>query len=296
MSYDLYFCKRNPIDLPFDEVVAWSRQYFAFQRTSEVQLSYQNEDTGVYFCLEWTPSADRGEIDIPPGLFDTGLAFNLNYVRPTFFALEAMSIAAALACQFDLLMFDPQREPSVGEFGADELVKSWSKSNEWAVGVVATKDSSSLIYLTADSSREFWSYMREYPGLKRDLAGPDVFVPRQLLLSLQDPQRAETAFVWTLGVHLIIPRTDWIVVVFPKRFWQRKNEMLCFKSETVLARISQYLREYDGARGIRVLPPENLTAADKVLKELEGGLDLREVKRISPDSCVDVPFGRFKPN
>jgi hypothetical protein len=295
MSFDLYFCRRNSLELPFDEVADWSRQYTSFSRSSDSQLFYQNECTGVYFSLDHNGPHDSNDLGLPSGVFDTGWSLNLNYVRPTFFALEAMPIAEALARRFDLVMFDPQGGDNIDNFGVDQLIQSWSKSNQWAVGEVATKDSLDLFYLPAQTSEQFWRYMRDYPRLRGELEGPDVFVPRQFLASIHNPQRAETALVWTLGVHLIIPRTDWIIAVLPKKVWQKQNEMVCYRSDVLLAPLSQYLREFDADKGIKILPPENVTLADKVLKGLAGGVDFGEVKKISPDACVDVPFGRFKP-
>jgi hypothetical protein len=192
-------------------------------------------------------------------------------------------------------MFDPQSEPSIGAFGSEQLVESWSRSNRWAVSEMASKDPTTLFYLPPETSTLFWSYMRHYSRLSKELQGADVFVPRQVLFSVKNSQQAETAIVWTDGIHLIIPRTDWIIVVFPKSFWRKENEMICFKSEAVIAPMEQYLRDFDAVRNIRILPPENLKRAGSVLKSLRGGLGFGELKRLQPDKCVDVPFGEFRP-
>jgi hypothetical protein len=291
MSYDIYFCRNEPTELHFDEVVSWSRRYPQFREEGESQLIYENPDTGVYFLLEWSAPTEGQESSIPSGVYDTGLSLNLNYARPTFFALEAMPIVEALAAHFRVTMFDPQREPSVGIFSSEQLVESWSKSNQGAVESLA-KGNDTFFRLSPDTSTRFWTYMNgDYPRLKQELEGPDVFVPKLFLISHKDSKKTETAIAWTLGIHLVVPRTDWIVVVFPKSFWRRETEMLFFRSDTVLAPMAPYLREFEAGRDLRILPPENLTRADKILKGLQRGLGKAGFQTLSPDRCVDTPLG-----
>ena len=292
MSYDLYFCSRVATGLSFDEVVAWSRGYACFKQCGETQLFYENERTGVYFSLDYSEPGES-ELDIPANVFNTGLSFNLNYMRPSFFAAEAMPIVEALGRKFDLMMFDPQAEPSLGVFSSEELIKSWSKSNRSAVGVMASESPTALFYLPLSVSDEFWRYMSDYTRLTKELESPDVFVPQQFLFSVNNSQQASTAIVWTLGILLIIPRTDRIIVVFPKTFWRKESETVCFKSEAVLDPMIEYLRDFDADRNIRMLPPEKVGQAGRVIKALRGGFGASELKRLSPDSCVDAPFGAF---
>ena len=98
MRYDIYFCRKEPTELRFDEVVAWSHQYSKFKKQGESQLVYENQDTGVYFLLEWSTPTDEQESPIPSAVYDTGLSFSLDYARPTFFALEAMPVVEASRC------------------------------------------------------------------------------------------------------------------------------------------------------------------------------------------------------
>jgi len=178
MSYDIYFCRNEPTEFQFGEVVSWLHRYPHFKGEGESQLIYQNQDTGVYFLLEWSEPTQGQESSIPPGVYDTGLSLSLNYARPTFFAFETMPIVEALAAHFGFTMFDPQREPGVGFFSSEELVESWTKSNKWAVESLA-KDNDAFFRLSPDTSTGFWTYMNgDYHSLKKELEGPDVFVPR----------------------------------------------------------------------------------------------------------------------
>jgi hypothetical protein len=253
--------------------------------------STKTKTQGCTFFLSGPRQREGQESPIPSGVYETGLSFSLNYARPTFFALEAMPVIEALAAYFGVTMFDPQREPSLGIFDSEQLVESWSKSNQWAVGALA-KDNDNFFRLAPDTSTRFWTYMNsDYPRLSQELEGPDVFVPKLFLISHEGSKEAETAIAWTLGIHLVVPQSDWIVVVFPKSFWRRETEMFFFRSAAVLAPMAAYLREFDAGRDLRILPPENLSQADKILEGLRGGLGKAGFQTLSPDDCVDTPLG-----
>lgn len=294
MSFDLYFCSRQARELDFGEVVGWSGRYSAFKRSAETQLFYENGDTGVYFSLDYLPPADRTGLEIPVDVLLVGLSFNLNFLRPNFFATEAMPIVESLTQEFNLMIFDPQANNGARALSSAQLVDSWSEHNRWAVAAAFNEDVE-FFYLPHDKAAGFWGYMRDYPNLAKELESDDVFVPRQFLLAPNNSLQAGTAIVWTQGIHLLVPRTDWIYVVYPKSFRRRENKVVCFSSETVLTPMSQYLRPHDASRGLRILPRENLDRADKVLTTLSGGLDPGDFSRLAPDKCVDVPFGQFAP-
>ena len=60
-----------------------------------VELWYSNPKTGVYFSFDFeakAPESPDDGPDIPDGYFDSGLSFNSNYNRPSYFAFEAMPI------------------------------------------------------------------------------------------------------------------------------------------------------------------------------------------------------------
>lgn len=288
MSYDLYFCQRAPTNLHFDQVVEWSRQYPDFRKDGDSQLIYENQNTGVYFILECSEQAQGEDPGIPTGVHPTGLSLSLNYARPTFFALEAMPIAEALASHLGLTTFDPQGGPTDGMQSSEQLIRSWSKSNQQVTESLA-KDSDTFFRLSPETAFQFWTYMHgDYPRLSRELEKPDVYVPRMFIIRNKNSKRAETAIAWTIGVHLVIPRCDWIVVVFPKSFWRRETEMFFFRSESVLKAMAPYLKEFDQRCDLQVLPPENRSRADRILKGLEGGQGKAGFETLSPDRCVDV--------
>lgn len=110
MSFDLYFCRRDG-SAP---AIAELKQYFAALPLFKiedidaggVQFWYQNEATGVYCSFSYSP-IDAQELE---GCGSSGLSFNLNFNRPSFFAYETMPLVEAFCNYFDLVVEDSQEE------------------------------------------------------------------------------------------------------------------------------------------------------------------------------------------
>ena len=106
MSYDLFFCRKERIPLDFTEVVLWSKKHPNFKATFSTQLWYENEQTGVYFSIDRDEEPDPEGTCIPDGYFDLSLSFNLNFLRPQVFALEAMPMIESLQHDLQILAVD----------------------------------------------------------------------------------------------------------------------------------------------------------------------------------------------
>ena len=97
-------------------------------------LLYRHPDTGVDFGLTLWPTNQE---DVK-GYQDTGLHFVINYVRPSFYALEAMPIIAEMARSLDLLAINPQDADAATTpqpCDADRLIETWSQANAQAFKV-----------------------------------------------------------------------------------------------------------------------------------------------------------------
>lgn len=128
MSFDLYFCRQDGSAPSIPELT----EYFApipFFQISElaeggVQFWYHNEATGVYCDFSYSP-LDAKELE---GCGSSGLSFNLNYVRPSFFAYETMPLVEAFCKRFHLTVEDSQ-EDTTGPADASRLIASWQSHN-----------------------------------------------------------------------------------------------------------------------------------------------------------------------
>src|SRR5689334_15215566 len=129
MSYDLLFYA--PKGRTFGRQ-AWS-EYAAgmplTRWTDETRVLYENLNTGVYCAFDYSEPV-AAEPDARNAT-DTGLGFNLNYARPSFFALESMPLVEKVCTDLGLLVVDPQSEDGQQPKAprAEELIASWNEGN-----------------------------------------------------------------------------------------------------------------------------------------------------------------------
>src|SRR5687768_16303098 len=120
MSYDLYFAtgsKPRAEDAFFD--------HFRERPNNAIegcQAWYRNDDTGVYFLFESADPTDEAMEDA----IEHWATFNLNYLRPHFFASEALPELEAFVSELELTVHDPQIDGmGDGSFSADGFLRGW---------------------------------------------------------------------------------------------------------------------------------------------------------------------------
>jgi len=99
MSYDLFFTQPEITLEQFLDYFAGRSRY----RVENAQAWYENEDTGVYFCFDYSIEPEY-DPEAPAGI----VAFNLNFYRPHFFALEAEPEVRSFVDYFNCSVHDPQ--------------------------------------------------------------------------------------------------------------------------------------------------------------------------------------------
>ena len=133
MSFDLVLhAKPGRPPLTRDEVdQALSCAMLCMEKTEleqSVEYIYNNPETRVYFLLYFDPNPESDE-ELP---FEGPLlAANINYARPTFFAIETIPIVIDVARRLSLTIFNPQDERETDN--EDELTDSWKVGNQFAV-------------------------------------------------------------------------------------------------------------------------------------------------------------------
>ena len=299
MSFDLYFCWNKNERIDFRLVVDWAERFGCF-RHEKNQLWYQNEETGVYFSLDYDPElpADPEEARVPPEVFDTGLSFNLNYNRPSYFALEAMPAVENLCGRFGLSVFDPQARDgkslrSAVDVNASALIESWRPSNLWAIGALMDQSKEpNVSFMSSGKALYMWKYLRARKRLQ-DVCGEEVFVPKLVPIS-HAGTTVDTGFVCTQGIPTLLPVSDWVIVVREKKnslFGANDGE----KDVGVLARrtfnevVGRHFEKFEGEEFVaQIIGPESVQDVARVLKSVEHIMDRNEFKIAAYDSFVDV--------
>lgn len=291
MSFDLYFCPQNGPAPTTAEL----KEYFSALPGFEVSdipaggvdFIYQNEATGVY-CIFSYSELDARELE---GCGSSGLSFNLNYYRPSFFAYETMPLVESFCKNFDLVVEDPQEETVQGA-EASRLISSWQSHNTWAMGAMsktAAEEKLELHYLPEVSATEWWRYMRIRQDIEDGLTR-DIFVPS--LMFLMSPAKALfRLMLWPEGIAQFFPPADQVYVRREKKgIFRTKLEEGLVSYESVMSTVSSLLDDYD-FRGYRIkyLSPEKTSSARQLIQTLNlEPVDLKQYRRMAPDSFHDV--------
>src|SRR5258708_12199879 len=91
MSFDLFFYKKKDNCLSEADIAAYlTKHIVTTDREFDKQWIYENQDTKVYFTVEWnSPDEEDEEVDDNYQDFaNTNFSFSINYFRPNFFGLE----------------------------------------------------------------------------------------------------------------------------------------------------------------------------------------------------------------
>jgi len=296
MSFDLYFCSPKSGRIDFDAVAAWAKERGPFVRNPN-QLWYSNEDTGVYFSLDFESNepATPEDARVPEGAFDSGLSFNLNFNRPSFFGYEARPHVEQLARRFDLRVFNPQSNAPdfATEAEAKNLTESWLDHNRRAILTLTEQEPSfpSPPYMPLEHSLYLWRFGIAKAKLKL-ICGEDLYVPRLAPVHQKDSKVVSRAFTCTQGVPTIVPESEWVFIVRGKKSFfkpKEKPEVGVISRETFNELFDRYIEPFEFSEtGVRVIRPESVKKVGNLLKSLEGMLERSEFDVVGTDSFVDI--------
>jgi hypothetical protein len=296
MSYDLYFHRRDGRPIPQVEFEAYFTSRPGFGGDGEPGW-YANDDTGVYFQFLYADDRDLDEegIEARPAT----AAFNINYVRPHIFGLEAEREVTAFVRHFDLTVDDPQVSGmGEGEYSSERFLAGWNAGNEFGYRAMAGRAGASFAdyVLPTELIESCWRWNIARGDLQRQF-GEDLFVPRILFFAVNG--RARSVCVWPDGIATALPRVDYLIVgrdeLAPRRlFSRRKDETLVEHSaaEPLLANFPMT----DGAVPYRLLrypvQPPNVVAFVKSLTPTPDPLTGIRVDNILNAELVEAAIAR----
>lgn len=296
MSFDLHFCSPQAGRIDFESVAAWAEQRGPFIRNPH-QLWYRNEDTGVYFSIDFEPEEPKTPDDspIPAGYFDSGLSFNLNFNRPSFFGYEAMPFVAELAGRFGLWVFNPQSDQTeiAREVETSRLIESWLDHNQRAISTLMQEEPSfsDPFHMPVERSIQLWRFDRAKEKLKQ-ICGEEIFVPRLVPIHRKGSKSVGRAFTCTESVPTVVPESEWVFVVPAKNGLfrpKKKSEVGVISSETFQELLRQQIEPFDFPdTRLQVIRPQSVRKVGRLLASLDRMLNRAEFEILSKDSFVDI--------
>jgi hypothetical protein len=300
MSFDLFFCWNRHERIDFEAVCSWSDAFGCFKRNDN-QLWYSNEDTGVYFSLDFEPKQpSEGESpEIPEGYFDTGLSFNLNFNRPSYFGYEAMPVVENLCKSFALFASDPQardlEHQLLRDVNSHDLLEGWLENNRNAIlTMIEHADLETPPQMLLEKSTYRWNYSNKRKELQRK-CGEQMFVPTLSPIRRRGSSQVQLAFAYTQNVPCLVPDSDWVLVVRNRKahLWSAaQSEVGILSARRFRELVSRHLENFDSSEGsLQVLSPKATSDVNRHIQNCEFEYPKEEFEVLPPDGFVDIEIG-----
>jgi hypothetical protein len=267
-----------------------------------IQFEYNGPVTGVYCLFDLSLARDHEQaesLSLPAGYQYADLSVSINYLRPTFFALEIMPVVSGIADALHLALYNPQadefQEPRTG---AQRLIQSWIEHNDKVTrGLARQQEPIRKPYLPRRQSLDWWKYTTARESLQNTL-GEDVFVPSILFL-VDGENHVRTTVIWSaetagrlwwskrLALPQVFPVCDYLMLA-SGRLGAGKLSTAIVPYAVAITALADLVEDLEGpVEGLKILWPQNQVAASKVFDTLPKQ-ELGELKQISTDDFVDV--------
>lgn len=294
MSYDLYFYKPKGTNLSEKQVANYLTENLVPENENGDQWFYKNEDTEVYYSFDQNePEDDPESIELYEHFKDfdnTHFSFNLNFMRPGFFGLEAFQFIEQFTKDLNLSVLNPQ---SASEYPykptKEELFDNWNKTNLQASSDHFDKLQS--CYISAVKSNEIWDYNFNRRRLQNEL-GNQYFVPKIFFFKTKQTNEVITVTSWTEHIPSVIPPADYFLLTrqYKKLFRTVKDNVLVSR-ENLLKSFSPYFDDFKfkdckiihASNSIKIKNEFNSIKSEQTLSDFAERLPMENLYNSKPD-------------
>lgn len=273
MSYDLNFFKRKDNKITEREIRSYLSQNLGLENNN--QWFYENKDTEVYYIFEHNgEEIDEEEIEFIEEYDDfenTNFIFILNFLRPSFFGIEAFEFIEKFILDLDLYISNPQSDKDEPyKPTKEELYENWNSTNLNSSSEHFSQKSS---FLEIEKSNEIWKYNFERNKIQ-DKLGEAYFVPKMFFFKTKTENKVVTVSSWTEHIPNLIPNADYFLLtkVYTKFFRKTKENVLVSK-ENLLKIFGEYFDDYDYP-DCKIIHPENSKKISKIFNSVKSELKL----------------------
>jgi hypothetical protein len=285
MSYDLYFY-RSKDKGPNEKTI---RQYLSTNLVNvneqEDRWLFTNDDTEVYYSVEYNePDADTAAADAYAGFEATNFSFDLNFIRPSFFGLEAFAFVETFTRELGLFVLNPQ--------GSDEgpvmataagLYENWNLANLQVSADYFGKMGAT--YMSLESSNAAWRYNYNRKQLQEQV-GEGYFVPRLIFLKKGDT--AVTLAVWPEHVPLVVPTADYYLLARRyKRLFKTVEEEVVVTRATLMQHFGSFMSDFM-FEGCRVIHPQHAGKIGDLFNSVKGDETMEFAQRLPVDKLLNA--------
>jgi hypothetical protein len=285
VSYDLFFIEPE-ITLQQLEAYFSGRNHYKVENN---QAWYENEDTGVYFCFDYSAESED-DPEAPTGK----VSFNLNFYRPHFFAIEAEPEVHNFVKHFGFKIHDPQTKGmGEGQYNTDGFFSGWNHGNEFGYkAIMKSEEPPEVINTLPGNNLEAiwrWNYVKQET---QNNFVEDIFVPG--IIFIQKGGKLLSIVVWPDAIPTLIPQVDAIVIprqeLAPRRIFKKRDDLCIVNFGQALPLLEPFrTNEY-------VIPsfklsysnaPDNIKSFVKNLKPLSGDMNGVPVDQILNEEIIN---------
>jgi hypothetical protein len=254
MSFDLSFYTKKGSN--FSETSL--RNYLAskaFENNPEAsEWVMENDATRVYYSFSYFKLENLDEED--ENYVSTGFDFNLNFVRPDFFGMEAFLFVEEFIDKFDLYVMNPQSSGEVEKPAKGQLYESWYKTNETFCKKFY-KEHNNLKYCPKDKADHAWQYNFIKADYQRKLGEDTYFVPKILFFENSLNGEIQTVSVWPYNAPLVFPKVDFFLLDRKvKKLFKTVQELGVVNYDKIMTEFKEYMEPYE-IEGTFIIHPNN---------------------------------------
>ena len=290
MSYDLYFYKKKGSGLTRTQITTYLNFKLMPFDESSGQWFFVNQETEVYFIFETNDSVDDSDaIELYEKFEDfdnTRFVFNINYMRPSFFGLEAFQFVEKFLKDLGLYVLNPQSANELPYLPAPgELFENWNRTN-LSASMNNYDDESN--YYPIDKSNLIWEYNFNRKQLQEKI-GADYFVSRIFFCKIFETKKVATFSTWAEHIPNILPQTDYYLLYRQyKRLFKTVNDRVLISRETLYEKFGNYLLDYP-YMDCKIIHPENALKVKGIFNSLESDIKYgKYLDRIGMDTLYNA--------
>ncbi|QLC65578.1 hypothetical protein LPB248_04495 [Flavobacterium sp. LPB0248] len=287
MSYDLYFFKTKGSPITDNEIENFLSSELVPKENN--QWFFHNSDTEVYFTFEKTEKENNNDsenFENFEDFKDVNISFNLNFLRPSFFGIEAFEFIDKLVNDLDLYVFNPQSENDKPyKPNQQELFNNWNNTNLHASSSHFSEQNS---YLDIEKSNQIWNYNANRNLIQQKL-GNAYFVPKMFFFKTKENNDVITVSSWTEHIPNVIPNADYFLLTkVQKKWFKTKKENTLISREKLLSTFGEYLNDHDFIN-CKIIHPENAQKVKILFNNISSDLNLETfAERIQIESLFNA--------
>lgn len=290
MSFDLYFYKQKGTNLTESEIANYLTDNLVPANESNNQWFFENEDTEVYFSIETNETEDDQEtIELFENFADfdnTRFSFNLNFMRPSFFGLEAFQFVETFIKDLGLYVLNPQKDfenPYVPT--KEDLYDNWNNTN-----LNASKDNfdEGSFYYSPEESNKIWEFNYNRQKLQEEI-GSDYFVSRVFFCKTINDNKIVTLSTWTEHIPNILPKADYYLLTreYKKLFKTVKDKVLITR-QTLLEKFGDYFEDYP-YQECKIIHPAKAERVESIFNSLKSEMKFEKfMERVGMENLYNA--------